>query len=75
MKPIRRSPRTKASASPSLLERINPNAAGIDCGADTHYVAVAPDRDAMPVRAFRAFTAFHASYHSLAARASAIASG
>jgi transposase len=55
--PNRRPHRTKASAGPSLLDRINPNAAGIDCGADTHYVAVAPDRDPMPVRAFQAFTA------------------
>jgi len=29
---------------------MNPNAAGIDCGAETHYVAVPPDRDATPVR-------------------------
>ena len=55
--PNRRPHRTKASAGPTLLDRINPNAAGIDCGADTHYVAVPPDRDPMPVRAFQAFTA------------------
>ncbi|MBI4246141.1 MAG: transposase [Candidatus Rokubacteria bacterium] len=36
---------------------MNPNAAGIDCGSDTHHVAVPPDRDATPVRAFQAFTA------------------
>ena len=40
-----------------LLERIQPDAAGIDCGAEHHYVAVPPDRDARPVRAFRTFTA------------------
>ena len=57
MKPNRRPQRKQPSAGPSLLERINPNAAGIDCGSDTHYVAVAPDRDPTPVRAFRAFTA------------------
>ena len=39
-----------------LLERIQPNAAGIDCGAEHHYVAVPPDRDAQPVHAFRTFT-------------------
>jgi hypothetical protein len=57
VRPHRRLPRKPPSTSPSLLERINPNAAGIDCDADTHYVAVAPSRDATPVRAFRAFTA------------------
>ncbi len=57
MKPNRRPLRKKPSAGPSLLERINPNAAGIDCGSDTHYVAVAPDRDPAPVRSFQAFTA------------------
>ncbi len=41
----------------SLLERINPNAAGIDCGAEEHYVAVPADRDPAPVRAFKTFTA------------------
>jgi transposase len=39
-----------------LLERIQPNAAGIDCGAEQHYVAVPPDRDTQPVQAFRTFT-------------------
>src|SRR6266545_4514667 len=53
----RRPHRKKPSAGPSLLERINPNAAGIDCGSDTHHVAVPSDRDATPVRAFQAFTA------------------
>ena len=40
-----------------LLQRIQPDAAGIDCGAEHHYVAVPPDRDERPVRAFRTFTA------------------
>lgn len=57
MKPNRRLPRKKPAAGPSLLERLNPNAAGIDCGADTHYVAVPADRDPTPVRAFPTFTA------------------
>jgi len=56
MKRRRRSARVVPGAAPSLLERINPNAAGIDCGAETHYVAVPPDRDASPVRAFPSFT-------------------
>jgi transposase len=42
--------------SPSLLKRINVNVAGIDCGSTEHYVAVPPDRDATPVRAFKTFT-------------------
>lgn len=43
--------------SPALLERIEPDAAGIDCGASSHYVAVPSDRDPQPVRQFRTFTA------------------
>ncbi len=42
--------------SPSVLERINPDVAGIDCGASEHFVAVPPDRDPHPVRSFRTFT-------------------
>lgn len=38
------------------LEVIHPNAAGIDIGNEAHYVAVAPDRDAEPVRRFECFT-------------------
>lgn len=47
----------KPRTSPSVLERINPDAAGIDCGGAEHYVAVPPDRDAHPVQAFQTFTA------------------
>jgi transposase len=39
-----------------MLDQINPNAAGIDCGAAMHVVAVPPDRDPNPVRTFRTFT-------------------
>jgi transposase len=46
---------TPASKSP--LESINLNAAGIDIGSRSHYVAVGPDRDSEPVREFPAFTA------------------
>lgn len=42
---------------PSLLERINPDVAGIDLGASTHFVAVPTDRDPNPVQSFRTFTA------------------
>ena len=49
--------RKQPASGPSLLERMNPNAAGIDCGSEAHYVAVPPDRDADPVRSFPTFTA------------------
>ena len=42
--------------SPALLDRINPNAAGIDCGSAEHYVAVPADRSPSPVRSFKTFT-------------------
>jgi len=38
------------------LEVAHPNAAGIDIGSASHYVAVPPDRDDEPVRQFRSFT-------------------
>ena len=38
------------------LPTLHPNAAGIDIGADEIVVAVPPERDARPVRAFRTFT-------------------
>jgi hypothetical protein len=45
MKRQRRRPSPKPRVSPSVLERLNPHAAGIDCGAAEHFVAVPPDRD------------------------------
>ena len=48
----RRSPKARVSAS--VLERINPNAAAIDCGSAEH--SVPPDRDPAPVQSFSAFT-------------------
>jgi transposase len=39
-----------------LLKRIQPDAAGIDCGATSHFVAVPADRDPQPVREFSTFT-------------------
>jgi transposase len=56
MKRTRRPDRKRPASGPSLLERINPNAAGIDCGSETHFVAIPPDRDATPVRSFPTFT-------------------
>lgn len=46
----------KPRVSPTVLDRINPNVAGIDCGAAEHYVAVPPDRDPTPVQSFTTFT-------------------
>src|SRR5260370_32663170 len=34
------------------LEVVHPDAAGIDIGNESHYVAVAPSRDKQPVRSF-----------------------
>jgi transposase len=48
--------RKRKLVSPSLLKRINRNAAGIDCGSETHYVAVPPEKDPEPVRSFKTFT-------------------
>jgi transposase len=52
---FKRSP-GKPRVSPTLLERINANVAGIDCGSAQHHVAVPPDRDPTPVRTFSTFT-------------------
>ena len=38
------------------LDLANPNAAGIDVGSASHFVAVPPDRDDEPVREFKSFT-------------------
>ena len=56
MKHNQRTPVGKRRKSPSLLERIQPDAAGIDCGEKSHYVAVSRERDPQPVREFRTFT-------------------
>lgn len=39
-----------------VFELTHPNAAGIDIGAASHFVAVPPDRDDEPVREFPSFT-------------------
>jgi transposase len=41
----------------AAMERINLDAAGIDIGASSHFVAVPEDRDERPVREFAAYTA------------------
>ena len=45
------------SAKPEGLSQLNLNAAGIDVGATSHYVAVPADRAEQPVQEFEAFTA------------------
>src|SRR5262245_45054380 len=52
-------PPGREATPPSELHRINLNAAGIDIGAASHYVAVPPGRDpeGCDVRTFGAFTA------------------
>jgi transposase len=47
----------KPGKSREALSITHPNAAGIDIGSSTHFVAVPPDRDDEPVRAFPSFTA------------------
>lgn len=47
----------KRSFSRKGLELTHPNAAGIDIGSASHFVAVPPDRDDEPVREFASFTA------------------
>jgi len=44
--------RRKIQSADLSLEVVHPNAAGIDIGNESHYVAVAPDRDHQPVRRF-----------------------
>lgn len=47
----------KPGTSRQALTITHPNAAGIDIGSASHYVAVPPDRDDQPVREFPSFTA------------------
>ena len=49
--------RGKSGAEPAGLSLLNLNAAGIDVGATSHFVAVPADRTEQPVREFEAFTA------------------
>jgi transposase len=49
--------RRSGRARPAQLEQLNLNAAGIDIGAEHHWVAVPADRDEQPVQRFGAFTA------------------
>ena len=53
-RPQRRSKRR--TREQKFLERVHLNAAGIDIGSGSHWVAVPTDRDEQPVREFRSFT-------------------
>ena len=46
----------QSGARPAGLSLLNPNAAGIDVGASSHYAAVPADRAEQSVREFEAFT-------------------
>ena len=47
----------RAKGLPVELSRVNLNAAGIDVGASSHFVAVSETRSEQPVREFEAYTA------------------
>ena len=47
---------TSGKSRAAALTITHPNAAGIDIGAASHFVAVPPDRDDQPVREFASFT-------------------
>jgi transposase len=55
-RPRSRQTKGKKTKHPSLLKRINRHAAGIDCGSETHFVAVPTERDEESVRSFKTFT-------------------
>jgi len=56
LSPRNRSLPLKSGKSGTGLTLTHPNAAGIDIGSASHYVAVPPDRDEEPVREFNSFT-------------------
>ncbi len=49
--------RSKSGAEPAGLSQLSLNAAGIDVGASSHFVAVPADRTEQPVQEFEAFNA------------------
>lgn len=52
-----RSMNLKLGKARQALTLVHPNAAGIDIGNASHFVAVPPERDDEPVREFPSFTA------------------
>ena len=55
-KPVERAT-SERERLPVELSRVNLNAAGVDVGASSHFVAVSADHAEPPVREFAAFTA------------------
>ena len=55
-KKLSKKAKSQRSRERALLEKVHLNAAGIDVGAATHWVAVPEDRDENPVRSFGVFT-------------------
>src|SRR6266702_8782253 len=53
----RRDMERKIQRADLSLQLVHPNAAGVDIGNESHYVAVPPDRDSQPVRHFGCTTA------------------
>ena len=54
--PVRSTPSAGHTALPAHLQHINLNAAAVDVGASSHFVAVPPGRDTTDVREFATFT-------------------
>src|SRR5436309_2308929 len=46
----------KTKPTPEGLPLVHPHAAGIDVGAEEHWVCVPADRDSQPIQTLRAFT-------------------
>jgi hypothetical protein len=55
-KKLSKKAKSQRSRERALLKKVHLNSAGIDVGADTHWVAVPEDRDERPVRSFGVFT-------------------
>lgn len=53
----RRELQRKINSENPGLEVVHPNAAGIDIGNESHFVAIPPDRDTAPIREFGSWTA------------------
>jgi transposase len=53
----RRELKRQINSEDSTLEVVHPNAAGIDIGNESHFVAIPPDRDPVPIREFGSWTA------------------
>ena len=56
-KPLPQQEKGQAAKGEKTLPLVNQNAAGIDLGSETHWVAVPADRDEISVRPFKCFTA------------------